>query len=172
MVNSNEIYKKVELLKRKCGSRKVPQIAQRLDIKIYYNSFDNLLGMYTCQWKQRIILLNNNLNEHMHNIVLAHEIGHDHLHRKLATAGLKEFNLFDMRSITEYEANVFASHLLLENDEVYELAMDGYNIEQIACMLNSHINLLLIKMQEMNRLGYDFRLPDHPRGDFLRKVKI
>lgn len=172
MINSVEIYKKVELLKRKCGSHKVQQIAKSQGIKVYYASLEDLLGMYTYQWKQRIILLNNNLDEHMNNIVLAHELGHDYLHRKLTTTGLKEFNLFDMRSITEYEANAFASHLLLDNEEVFKLAMDGYNIEQIACMLNSHMNLLLIKMQEMNRLGYDFRLPDYPRGDFLRKVKI
>lgn len=39
-------------------------------------------------------------------------------------------------------------------------------------MLNSHINLLLIKMQEMNKMGYDFNVPYRPEGDFLKKIKI
>lgn len=114
--------------------------------------------MYTYQWKHLIILLNNNLDVHIHNIVLAYEIGHDNLHRNLATIGLKEFNLFDTRNITEYEANVFAAHLLLHMKKVTSCPWTGYNIEQIACILNSHMNSLLIKMQEINRLLYDFRL--------------
>jgi len=172
LIDSFGIYKKAEQVKRRCDTNNVQQIADRLGIKIYYDSFDSLLGMYTYHWKTRIILLNNNLDAYMKQMVLAHEIGHDHLHRKLAEQGLKEFTLFDMKSITEYEANAFAAHLLLDNDIVYQLAMDRYNMAQMASILNSHMNLLLIKMQEMNRLGYDFKLPDIARCYFLKKVKI
>jgi len=104
--------------------------------------------------------------------VLAHEIGHDIFHRNLASNGLKEFELFDMKNTTEYEANIFGSHLLIDNDEVLALARDGYDIVQISSMLNSHINLLLIKMQEMNKMGYDFNVPYRPEGDFLKKIKV
>lgn len=101
MINSSETYKKVELLKRKCGFHKVQQNAKSQGITSI-TLFLMIAWYDTYQWKQRIMLLNNSLDEHMHNIVLAHEIGHDHLHRKLATTGLKEFNLFDMRSIITY----------------------------------------------------------------------
>jgi Zn-dependent peptidase ImmA (M78 family) len=108
----------------------------------------------------------------MRQMVLAHEIGHDIFHRNLASNGLKEFELFDMKNTTEYEANIFGSHLLIDNDEVLALARDGYDIVQISSMLNSHINLLLIKMQEMNKMGYDFNVPYRPEGDFLKKIKV
>ena len=37
-----------------------------------------------------------------------------------------------MKSRPEYEANTYAAHLLLDGEEVYSLAMDGYDLVQIA----------------------------------------
>ena len=42
---------------------------------------------------------------------------------------------------------------------------------QMANAMNSHINLMLIKLQEMNKLGYDLRVPIEPDGRFLRKIR-
>lgn len=64
-----------------------------------------------------------------------------------------------MKDTTEYEANAFASQILLENDEVYTLAKQGYDVVTIAQMLGADINLMLIKLQEMNRLEYEFKIP-------------
>ena len=172
LIDSFRIYKKANALVKRIGTRDTRQIASELGIKIYYESYDDLLGMYTYRWKQRIIFINNNLDDHMRQMVLAHEIGHDIFHRNLASNGLKEFELFDMKNTTEYEANIFCSHLLIDNDEVLTLARDGYDIVQISSMLNSHINLLLIKMQEMNKMGYDFNVPYRPESDFLKKIKV
>ena len=77
-----------------------------------------------------------------------------------------------MKNNTEYVANAFAAHLLLDNDEVLELAMDGYDIVQIAGILNSDINLLLIKMLEMNKMGYNFNVPCYPERNFFKKIKV
>lgn len=172
LIDSFGIYKKANALVKRIGTRDTRQIANELGIKIYYEGYDDLLGMYTYRWKQRMIFINNNLDDHMRQMVLAHEIGHDIFHRNLASNGLKEFELFDMKNNTEYEANIFGSHLLIDNDEVLTLARDGYDIVQISSMLNSHINLLLIKMQEMNKMGYDFNVPYRPEGDFLKKIKV
>ena len=106
-------------------------------------------------------------------MVIAHELGHDSEHRELAkksTDGLKEFTLFQMKDNTEYEANAFASHILLDNDEVYQLAHEGYDVVQIAKLMNSDINLMLIKLQEMNKLGYNFNVPMNPDSRFFRKI--
>lgn len=70
---------------------------------------------------------------------------------------------------TEYEANAFAAHLLLENDEVYALAREGYDVVKIAKTINSDINLMLIKPQEINKLGYDFNISYAPDSRFSRK---
>lgn len=172
MIDSFGIYKKADSFVRSVGTRNALQIASELGIKVYYQDFKDLLGMYTCRWKHRIIVLNNNLDDSLRQMVLAHEIGHDTYHRDLAVGGLKEFTLFNMKNDTEYIANAFAAHLLLDNDTVLELARDGYDIVQIAGILNSDINLLLIKMQEMNKMGYNFNVPCRPESDFFKKIKV
>ena len=84
---------------------------------------------------------------------------------------MREFELFRMQSSTEYEANAFAAHLLIDTDECLEYAREGYDVVQIARMMNSEINLMLIKLQELIRLGYNLRLPMEPRNDFFKKIK-
>ena len=76
-----------------------------------------------------------------------------------------------MQSSTEYEANAFAAHLLIDTNECLEYARNGYDVVQIARAMNSEINLMLIKLQEMSRLGYNIRVPFEPKSDFFKKIK-
>ncbi len=170
LIDSLEIFKKAEQLIQKAGTNNVMKIASYLGVKLYYGNYDNLLGMYTYKWKHRMIFLNSNLEDYMLQMVLAHEIGHDIFHRDLASNGLKEFALFNLKNITEYEANAFAAHILLKNEEVFNFVRDGYDVAQIASTLNSNINLLLIKLQEMNKMGFDFNVPYRPCSNFFRDV--
>ena len=55
---------------------------------------------------------------------------------------------------------------------VYDLARSGYDVVQIAQQMGSDINLMLIKLQEMNKMGYDFNIPYDPDSRFFRKIHI
>ena len=136
--------------------------------------FKTLLGMYVCQKRVRSIFLNNKMDEYLTFVVAAHELGHDSCHRELAVQrGFKEFEMFDMRrGIAEYEANAFAAHLLLDTDECVELFRNGYDIGAVSKIMNTGINLMLIKCHELIKLGYDLRMPMDVHGDFLKKIKI
>lgn len=106
----------------------------------------------------------------MSKIVLLHEIGHDALHKDEAVAagGFKEFNIFDMReSRMEYEANIFASQISLPDDEILEYIEQGYDIQHIALLMESDINLVALKNDTLISQGYRFRPQDHQSG-FLR----
>ena len=173
-MESYDIFKQADNLVRQCGTRSAEQIARDLGIWIYYeDSFDDLLGMYTFRWNHRLMFLNSRIEGRLKEMVIAHELGHDQRHRSIAKAGqpLKEFSLFRMKDTTEYEANAFASHILLENDDVYSLAKEGYDVFSIAQRLGTDVNLMLIKMQEMNKLGYDFRIDVEHDSRFFRKIK-
>ena len=85
--------------------------------------------------------------------------------------GLKEFVLFNMKDTTEYEANAFAAHLIIDDDDIYSMSKEKYDVVQMAKMLNVNINLVLIKLQELNKLGYDFRVPCEADSFFFRKPK-
>lgn len=169
MIDSLGIYKKANILVKRCNTRDALKIADQLGIKIYYNNYEHLLGMYTYRWKQRMILLNSNLDDPMLQMVVAHEIGHDAFHRYIAANSLQEFTLFNMKNQTEYVANAFAAHLLIDNEDVLSFAQDGYDVVHIVSKLHMHINLLLIKMQEMNKMGYTFNVPYRPKTTFSRK---
>lgn len=173
MVDSYAVYKKANHMIDQFQTRDALRIAEKLGIWIYFeDSLTDLLGMYTTRWSHRLMVLNPNMDRYLTQMVVAHEIGHDTFHRNLAKVeGMKEFVLFNMKDNTEYEANAFGAHLLIDNDDVYNLAHQGYDVVQIAQMLGSDINLMLIKMQEMNKLGFDFRIPYSPDSRFFRNIK-
>jgi len=172
MTDSLEIYRKADRLVQHFGTRNPEEIAAGLGIQIYDTlQTRNLLGIYLCKWRQRIIGLNQDLEEHMRLNIIAHELGHDQEHRELAKKGtLQEFTLFNIKDQTEYEANAFGSHILIDTKDVLEYARQGYDIVQTAKALNVHINMLLIKVGEMNKLGYSLYMPKEPDPTFLREV--
>ena len=101
--------------------------------------------------------------------VCAHELGHDQLHRSIAQENpIREFMLYDMRSKPEYEANIVASEILLDNDELLEYIYHyRYSAEQIARAMHTDINLVALKIAHLNELGYDLRPLEH-RSNFLK----
>ena len=159
---------------RRQEHRDLKELALSNGIEISYrDDFKHLLGMYVYAWRHRMIFLNGRLEEPMQTMVLAHEIGHDRLHRQQAKQSpFQEFVLFDMKDTTEYEANAFAAHLLLPDEDVMEHLQSGMDLAQAASSLRVNINLLLIKLTEMNRLGMDLPLPFEPDGAFFRKIQI
>ena len=66
-----------------------------------------------------------------------------------------------MQSSTEYEANAFAAHVLIDTDECLRICREGYDVVQLAKAMNSEINLMLIKLQELKAdsvITFGFRL--------------
>lgn len=76
--------------------------------------------------------------------------------------------LYDMKTRPEYEANTFAAEILLEDSDIHELISYGYDMQQIAAELKTDINLVGIKISNMDIRGANYRIPITPRGDFLK----
>lgn len=173
-MDSNEIFKQADDIVRKYNTRNAVDIAEALGLKVMYRSdFKNLLGMYVYKWHRGIIFINDKLEPYLEQMVMAHEIGHDRRHRDIsAQQGLQEFSLFRMNnSRIEYEANVFAAHLLIDSEEAAFYAQSGYDVLQTAAAMNSDVNLMLIKFQEMTKLGYNFNIPYQPDSKFFGKIR-
>ena len=134
IIRSEEIYKKANSIVKSCGTRDTLKIARELGIHLHFlDNLNDLLGMYTYRHKERHILLNSNMEYLIMQMVCGHEIGHDTLHRDLAKGNepLPEFVLFDMRTKHEYEANAFASHLIIDDDELIDLMKQDYDVVQL-----------------------------------------
>ena len=145
-------------LVRRCGTRDPFEIARQLGIEVIF-----------CDDLGSLKFINSSLSEKMQRIVCAHELGHDQLHRKLACAnGLHEFMLYDMSTRPEYEANIVAAEILLDNDELLDYIYTyNYSAEQIARAMETDINLVALKIAHLTEIGYDLRPVDH-RSDFLK----
>ena len=157
-------------LVRQCETRDPIKIAKQIGVEVMFcENFGPLKGMYRVIKRNRFIFLNCDLDERMMRIVCAHELGHDQLHRALGKGnGLQEFMLYNMTSVPEYEANIVASEILIDNDELLEyIYRYHYSAEQIARQMNTDINLVALKIAHLNELGYDLRPIDH-RSDFLK----
>lgn len=164
------INKKGANIVRRCGTRDPFKIAKDIGVQVMFiDDFKTLKGVYRVIKRNRWIFINSNLPEPMQKIVCAHELGHDQFHRHLAKGdGLVEFVLYDMKSRPEYEANVFASQILLPDDDVLELIYNyGYDAEKIARQLKTDINLVALKVASLNQQGYNFRNIEH-NSSFLK----
>ena len=173
MIDSKSIYSRANNLVQTYGTRNTLTLAQNIGIDVVpVDCFKELLGMYTYKWKHRVMFLNDRMDEYLTQMVAGHEMGHDIYHRDLAKGeGLREFELFRMQSSTEYEANAFAAHVLIDTEECLDYARNGYDVVQTASAMNSEINLMLIKLQELNRLGYNLKIPVTPRSDFFKNIR-
>ncbi len=158
-------------LVRRCGTRDPFVIAEDIGATVMFcENFGPLKGMYRVIKRNRFIFINRDLPEQMQKIVCAHELGHDQLHRNLARdSSLREFMLYDMRTKPEYEANIVASEILLDTDELLRYIYDyRYTAEQIAGAMDTDINLVALKIAHLSHMGYDLRPVEQHKSDFLR----
>jgi len=163
------IYELAEKYVRRFGTRNPFTIADGLGIEVLFrNDFTKLKGLCRVIQRNRYIFLNDNLPEQVQTLVCAHELGHDAHHRELADdSPFREYVLHAMNTRPEYEVILFAASLLLPDNEVHEHARAGYDVVQIAAIMNTDINLILIKMGDMNSRCYSFNTTYTPRSDFL-----
>ncbi len=110
--------------------------------------FQNLEGMYKVILGKRFVFLNGNLKRRRARQILAHELGHDVLHREMGEDSIvQDTFLVDMTLKPEYEANLFAAQILLPDLEVKKLLEEGNSTSQIAQRLKVEEAFVNLKLQ-------------------------
>ena len=169
-MGAEKLTKAADALVRRFKTRDPFEIAKGLGIEVMFCSgFESLKGMYRVIKRNRFIFINSEMSPQMQQIVCAHELGHDQLHRQLARdKGLQEFVLYDMTTKPEYEANVMAAEILLDSKEVLDYIFNyNYTVEQIAEAMSTDINLVALKVAELKCRGYGLHEQEH-KIDFLK----
>lgn len=156
-------------LVRRFKTRDPFEVAEELGITILYLDCKKQKGAFKVIVNQMFIYINDNLSDQMKRVICAHELGHALMHKALGATqlGLLEFELFDMTSSCEYEANVFAAALLLDNEETIDTIFNYNDYVKAACELGVNVNLLLVKVPELIDEGYSLRLPRDAESCFL-----
>lgn len=160
----------VDQLVKQYKTRDPFELTEALNIFVGYRPFNSLKGFYCVMNRERHIIINDNLSEQEQRLVVAHELGHDRLHQSFAKVSpMKDFQLYDMTSKPEYQANYFAAELLISDEDVISLAQDGMEYHHISQLLEIHPDLLAFKLHSMNQKGHQFNLPQNISSCFLSR---
>lgn len=141
-----DITKLTKKLIKKYKTNDPFELAQCLNIKIFIEPLGNINGFYQSCPKNKVIHLNENLDEFQKVIVCAHELGHALLHSKLNILFLEK-NTFFIKNRYENEANKFAAELLVVNSVLKECP-SYFSNEQIASALNLPKELIQLKLNK------------------------
>lgn len=158
---------------RKYGIRDPFRLAQLLDITVKYISTKRQKGLCALIDDIPFIFVNRNMSEEMQRMTCAHELGHILLHSDVLSGQkpLLEYELFDIRSAAEYEANAFAANLLIDEQELLDLLHEGADMITAASSLNINVNLLMIRLLQMRKEGHDINAPFSPDSSFLGSIE-
>ena len=147
------------------------ELCDALNISVRFKDLGKVIKAYFFYHSRiRRIVLNNNVSEPMQRILVAHELGHDRLHQKLVIlGGFQEVSFFDISRPTEYEANIFAAELLINDKELLGmLNYDEKSFFDIAREFGVPPPLLDFKLRILRDKGYQFEPPYIANGDFLK----
>lgn len=145
----DKIKNTANYLIKKYGTRNPEELADYLNILITTEPLGKTWGAYLYAKRNKIILINSDLEHYERKLVLAHEIGHAVLHTKC-----KSFRCNNMRTVTkptEIEANHFAAHLLI-NDKILK-NYPGETLEYISLMEEIPLELLKLKASYYKQLA-------------------
>ena len=171
MTNISYITSEVERLIKKHDTRNPLELCKAMDIQVRYKDLDNSIKAYFVVISRiKNIVINNRIHSTVQRILLAHELGHAVLHQEIALLrGFQELELFDTHDPTEYEANLFAAELLIEDCELLELLNDSdKSFFGVARELYVPAELLDFKFRVMKKKGYRIEAPYVSRSDFLK----
>lgn len=165
---SDAIERQAKALIRKYDTRDPYELCSCLGVKVQVDDIGSLKGMYVYIKRNRYIVLNSNLDEQTRRMVCAHELGHDQLHQEMAKYNfIHDSELCDFTSKPEYEANMFAATLLIEDKEFIDLAQGGLDITGLAREFCVAPDLITLKGRLLNNRGYRLRTFEH-RANFLK----
>jgi Zn-dependent peptidase ImmA (M78 family) len=159
------------MLTRRFQTRNPYEICKELGIRIRLKDLGtDIKAYYFYQSRIRNIVVNSRVSETIRRILVAHELGHDRLHQEMAMLkGFQEVELFDMAQPTEYEANIFAAELLIDDDEILKLLNDDdKSFFGVARELYVPAALLDFKFRVLKHKGYRIEAPYIAHGDFLK----
>lgn len=161
MNRSQWIHHQVESWIQEAGSRDPFIIAEQRGIYLSFRDLGKIKGFFWQVLEEQHIVLNQNLSEEGARLVCAHELGHAALHAEWAqNQPFAELQLYSAQgSRAEFEANLFAADLLLEDGIVLDQIHEETHLNQLATALECPAELVLFKLKQFQRRGYDIPLP-------------
>lgn len=117
------------------------------------------------------VMISSFLSEEEKMIVAAHELGHIILHRsQLKMAPMQDDTLYNMTDNTEYQANLFAADLLIEDEDIEEMVQnEDLDYFGLCSSLNATPELMSFKLYSLTKRGQAYHMPMEIQSNFLAK---
>lgn len=119
-------------------------ICRYMDYEVEYRPLGNIRGIFHRMYRMVTIQINDELDEDASTIACAHELGHivrRHDNNRFFLATRTQFRT----NPYEIEADAFAAHLLLQEDDYQEMLQSGYSLEQIARAARMPVDMLRLR---------------------------
>ena len=173
----DDIVRSVAKIKSKCGGTDLFALCSLLGIPVCYSSMgkgkDAIKGFFVKSNRIKVITVNSDLPYMIQRIITAHELGHAILHADSGMQAFHELALFDDSSRCEKEANLFASELLISDDDFFAALENGQAFCQAASSLNVPPELLDFKARLMKEKGYGLgNTPISANNKFLKSMAV
>ena len=162
----------MEKLAKRFKTRDPFQILEGLNVVVgETDRYEKLKGYCFMSCQTIYVMISSFLSEEEKRIVAAHELGHVVLHRaQLKLAPMKDEYLYNMKDNTEYQANLFAADLLLEDDEIDKMSKnEDLDYFGFCSSLYSSPELMSFKLYSLIQRGQAYHMPMELRSNFLAK---
>ena len=164
----NYIHRTASNLKIKFNTNDPFEIVEALGIYISFRQIGRLKGFYHVVNREYHIVINQTLCDMDKRVVCAHELGHDRLHKHFARmAAFKDFIIYDISSKPEFEANLFAADILLNDTEILELQNDCDFIS-MGTIIGINPNIITFKLISMRQRGFILNISQSYDNKFLK----
>lgn len=135
----------INTMVNKFRTRNPFELAGYLEIMIFYESLGSINGYYNTVARQKQIHINSDIPSFKKKFTCSHELGHALLHPKENTPFLRGSTFFSVNRL-EIEANTFAVHLLISDEELKEYSyMTTY---QLASMYGLEEEIIRLRIEK------------------------
>lgn len=168
----NYIFKKVQSLIQTYKSSDPFLLLDCLNVVVWErDEFSQLKGFCFFANRTYYVVINSFLGQEERRITAAHELAHIVLHKsELQIAPMKDYQLYDMTSRTEYEVNLFAADLLIADQDVDLLSKDeNMDYFNMCRALNVTPDLMSFKLFSLVHRGFSYNMPVGIDSRFLAK---
>ena len=168
-----QIKAEADKLKEQYSTQNLYEICRNMEIQVHYKAMgtyaDSCKGFFATFARRKVIMLNSDLSEANQRIILAHELGHAVLHADAGISTFHDFALLNSCDIHEYEANIFASEFLIDDDTVVEFVREGRDFYTVASELCVPPEMLDFKLRLLKKQGHPIVAPYIAQSDFLKR---
>lgn len=144
---TRDIKQTVAYYQKKYKTKDPYKIARAMDVELQIGYMGYRLGCYMYLKRSKCIWLNEDLDPHEMEFVMAHELGHAIMHPYENCYFIKHKTLL-LNSKREIEANKFAVEFLISDDEVQEYAVERqYTIDMLSRLWGYEKELIELRLR-------------------------